>query len=102
MPLFAVLIRHKTLPGKRDEVLKVWKEHMAPAIAANPGHVSYSYCFDDGDPDSIYAFQQYVSAEASREFLKTASYAAYLKDVEPLLSGPPQVTALTPMWTKDA
>jgi hypothetical protein len=31
-----------------------------------------------------------------RHFLKTESYAAYLKDVEPLLSGPPQVTALTP------
>jgi len=34
--------------------------------------------------------------------LKTNSYAAYLKDVEPLLSGPPQVTALTPMWSKGA
>ena len=73
---------------------------MAPAIAANPGHLSYFYCFDNGDPDSIYAFQQYVSAEASQEFLKTDSYAAYLKNVEPLLSGPPQVTSLMPMWSK--
>ncbi len=98
----ALIIRHKTLPGKRDEVFKVWTEHMAPAIAANPGHISYFYCFDNGDPDSIYAFQQYVSAEASQEFLKTDNYAAYLKSVEPLLSGPPQVTSLTPMWSKGA
>ena len=102
MPPIAILIHHKTQPGKKDEVLRVWKKHMAPAVAVNPGHVSYSYCFDNGDPDSIYAFQRYVSVEASQEFLKTESYAAYLKDVEPLLSGPPQVTTLTPMWTKGA
>jgi len=102
MTPFAILIKHKTQPGKRDEVLKVWMEHMAPAIATNPGHLSYTYCFDEGDPDSIYAFQEYASVEASREFLKTESYAAYFKNVEPLLSGPPEITALTPQWSKGA
>lgn len=75
---------------------------MAPAIAANPGHTAYFYCFDNSDPNSICAFQQYSSVEASQDFLKTSTYAAYLKDVEPLLVGPPQVTALTPVWTKTA
>jgi len=73
---------------------------MAPAIAANPGHLAYYYCFDIADPDSILAFQQYQSVEASQEFLKTESYSAYLKEVEPLLMGPPQVEALTPIWSK--
>lgn len=102
MTSFALIIKHKTQPGKRDEVRKVWETHMAPAISANPGHIAYFYCFDTSDLDSIYAFQQYASAEASQDFLKTESYAAYLKEVEPLLSGPPQVTALTPMWSKSA
>lgn len=102
MTSFALIIKHKTRPGKREEVRRVWERHMAPAISANPGHTAYFYCFDDNDPDSIYAFQQYASAEASREFLKTDSYAAYLKDVEPLLAGPAQVTALTPIWSKGA
>lgn len=101
MSSFAVIIKHKTQPGKRDEVQQVWEKHMAPAIAANPGHLAYFYCFDNADPDVICAFQQYSSAEASQAFLQTASYAAYLADVEPLLSGPPQVTALTPMWVKN-
>ena len=96
----ALFIRHKTLPGKRDQVRSVWERHMAPAIAANPGHTAYFYCFDDADPDAICAFQQYASAQAARDFLQTPSYAAYLKDVEPLLSGPPQVTTLTPVWSK--
>ncbi len=75
---------------------------MAPAVAANPAHLAYFYCFDDADEDSICAFQQYASAEAARHFLETESYAAYLRDVEPLLAGPPEVTALTPVWTKGA
>ena len=40
--------------------------------------------------------------EASQEFLQTSGYAAYLKEVEPLLAGLPQVTALTPIWAKSA
>ena len=100
MNSFALIVKHKTQPGKRDEVRKVWEKHMAPAISSNPGHIAYFYCFDNTDPDSICAFQQYTSFEASQEFLKTDSYAAYLKDVEPLLAGAPKVTALTPIGSK--
>lgn len=73
---------------------------MAPAVDGNPGHVAYFYCFDNTDPDAISAFQVYGSAEESQQFLQTDAYAAYLRDVEPLLSGPPLVTSLTPVWAK--
>ncbi|MES2642372.1 MAG: antibiotic biosynthesis monooxygenase [Myxococcota bacterium] len=96
----ALFIKHMTLPGKRDEVRRVWEKHMAPAVSANPSHTAYFYCFDNADPDAICAFQQYASAEAAAEFLKTDSYLAYLQEVEPLLAGPPNVTSLTPMWSK--
>ena len=43
-----------------------------------------------------------VSLEASQEFLQTSGYAAYLREVGPLLAGPSQVTALTPIWSKPA
>lgn len=102
MSQIALFVKHKTLPGKRNEVRKVWEKHMMPAIAANPEHCAYFYCFDNADTDSICAFQLYTGVGASQEFLKTDSYVAYLKEVEPLLSGPPQVTALTTMWSKSA
>lgn len=102
MMAFALIIKHKTLPGRRDEVRGVWERHMMPAIQSNPGHTAYFYCLDNADPDAICAFQQYTNAEAAADFLKTESYAAYLKEVEPLLSGPPQLTALTPIWSKAA
>jgi quinol monooxygenase YgiN len=100
MARIALFIEHKTLPGKRDLVREVWERHMAPAISANPGHTAYFYCFDDADPDAISAFQEYASAEAAQAFLKTESYAAYLREVEGLLSGPPRVTSLSPVWSK--
>ena len=102
MTQLALIIKHKTQPGKRDEIRSVWERHMAPTVSSNPGHVAYFYCFDNADPDAISAFQVYESSEASQEFLTTDGYAAYLKDVESLLSGPPEVVALTPIWTKGA
>ena len=102
MTKVALFIKHQTQPGKRDEVRKVWERHMQPNIASNPGHEAYFYCFDNSDPDSICAFQQYVDLQSSQDFLKTENYAAYLKEVEPLLAGPPQVTSITPVWIKGA
>lgn len=102
MTQLALIIRHQTRPGLRDDVRKVWEAHLGPAVDANPGHLAYFYCFDDTDPDAISAFQVYDSLESSRQFLETDAYAGYLRAVEPLLSGPPQITQLTPVWTKQA
>jgi len=100
MTNLAIMIRHQTKPGARDDVQRVWLRHMAPAVEANPGHVAYFYCLDDADPDAIIAFQVYADADASAAFLKTDAYSAYLAEVEPLLIGPPQVSELTPVWSK--
>lgn len=100
MTQIAVMIRHQTLPGKRNEVRAVWETHMAPAVSSNAGHLAYYYCLDDADPDAISAFQVYESPEASQQFLETEAYRRYVVAVEPLLSGPPQVTSLTPVWQK--
>src|SRR5688572_22528615 len=98
MPV-ALFIRHKTLPGMRESVRHVWERHMAPAIAANPDHLAYFYCFDTVASDAICAFQLYRSQESAQAFLSTPNYEAYLREVEPLLSGPPEVTSLTPIWS---
>lgn len=101
MTSIALIIKHRTMPGKRDAVRAIWEQHMAPAIANNPGHRAYFYCFDNADPNVICAFQHYESVEASQVFLKTESYATYLEAVVPLLAGPPEVMSLTPVWVKD-
>jgi quinol monooxygenase YgiN len=75
MSKVALFVKYKTLPGKRDEVRKVWMRHMQPNIASNPAHEAYFYCFDNNDPDSICAFQHYTDLESAQNFLKTEGYA---------------------------
>ena len=100
MTKVALFVKHRTKPGKREEVRKVWERHMRPNIANNPGHEAYFYCFDSNDADSICAFQLYIDLKSSQDFLRTDSYAVYLKEVEPLLAGPPDVTSLNAVWIK--
>ena len=100
MSQIALIIQHRTLPALGEDVRRVWEAHMAPAIDANPGHLAYFYCLDENDADSITAFQVYDNIESSHEFLQTDAYAGYLREVEPLLSGPPKVTSMKPVWQK--
>lgn len=102
MSKVALFIKHRSLPGKRDEVRGVWERHMRPQIARNKAHDAYFYCYDDNDPDAICVYQQYSDRESSQAFLKNSSYAEYLREVEPLLAGQPEITAATPMWIKGA
>ena len=95
-----LFIVHRALPGRRDDVQRVWETHMRPAVATNPGHLAYAYTFDDADPDVIRVFQHYASREDSAAFLAGTSYAAYARAVEPLLAGAPELHAVTVCWTK--
>ncbi|HEY9556914.1 MAG TPA: antibiotic biosynthesis monooxygenase [Acidimicrobiales bacterium] len=101
MSTHGLFIVHRTQPGRRDDVRAVWNEHMAPAIDANDDHLAYIYSFDQADEDVIRVFQLYASAEAAAAFLETESYERYLAAVEGLLSGPPELYAVTPEWSKN-
>ncbi|WP_200887503.1 putative quinol monooxygenase [Sphingomonas sp. ERG5] len=97
----AVFLQHRTKPGMRAEVQKIWQKHMQPAIDANAAHEVYVYSFG-GDPDRICAFQVYSSAEEASAFLKSRAYLDYEQEVASLLEGPPQVEVLQPQWIKGA
>ena len=96
----ALLVTHRTLPGRREAVAEIWMRHMAPAVQANEDHLAYSYCLSPTDPDGLSAFQVYRSARAAEAFTATDAYAAYEREVRPLLAGSPTVVRLRPVWTK--
>jgi quinol monooxygenase YgiN len=99
MSKHVLFLQHRTKPGARDAVQRVWQKHMQPAIEANAGHEIFVYAFGS-DPDRICAFQVYGSAGEANAFLKTPAYLAYEKAVAPLLEGPPDVEVLHPQWIK--
>lgn len=95
----ALFLTHRTQPGRRDDVERVWRAHMPAAIEANDGHEAYFYCYAD-DPDTIVVFQQYADDAAAQGFLSHPAYLAYLTEVEPLLAGPSQLTRAITRWSK--
>ena len=52
MTKHALFLQHRTKPGERENVQKIWQKHMQPAITENPDHEIYVYSFGD-DPDRI-------------------------------------------------
>ena len=100
MPKTALFIRHQALPGKRDNVCRVWEKHVKPRAAANPGHEAYYFCFDNTDPDVVCVFQLYSSPEAVQAFLGGAWYPDYLKEVGEYVAVPPQITPAKLVWAK--
>jgi quinol monooxygenase YgiN len=97
--MHALLLKHKTLPGKRAEVEEIWREHMISAVDSNKDHLVYVYNFGQDD-DEIWAFQVYQSKEAASEFLSHPTYLKYLEASRPLLAGEPIIEVLDPRWIK--
>src|SRR5699024_9444101 len=53
----ALFLRHPVKPGKRDELVEVWRRHMPEAIEANDGHEAYVYCASHADRDVLVVYQ---------------------------------------------
>jgi quinol monooxygenase YgiN len=100
MSKIALFVRLKALPGKRDEVRRVWEKHLKPNIAENPASEAYFYCYDEDDPDTICAFQQYADRDGPQAFAKAPWYAAYIEEVSPLLAERPEIRTATALWAK--
>jgi quinol monooxygenase YgiN len=96
----ALFIKHKALPGKRNEVRRIWEKHLQNRIAENAAHEAYFYCYDDNDPDTILVCQLYGDRAGAQEFVRAPWYPAYEAEVAPLLTGESEFRSATPMWIK--
>ncbi|WP_338447003.1 antibiotic biosynthesis monooxygenase [Pelagerythrobacter marensis] len=97
--MYGLIIEHRALAGRREDVEAVWAKHMKDAIAGNPGHRVYAYSYGPGE-DRIVAFQVYDTQEQANDFLKHSSYKAYLAESRPLLARDPVITVLDVRWLK--
>ncbi|MGL4460534.1 MAG: putative quinol monooxygenase [Planctomycetia bacterium] len=96
----ALFVRHQALPGKRDDVRRIWEKYVQPRAAVNPGHLAYYFCYDIGDPDVICVFQLYLDETAVTEFLGGEWYPEYLAEVGTAVAAPPQLTRASLVWAK--
>ena len=98
----ATLVRHKTKPGKRDEVRRVWEKYARDYVAGSSGALSVYYCYDDNDPDTIIVFQLAADQASGQDFVKQPWFADYQRETAALLAGPSEVRTATPRYVKGA
>jgi quinol monooxygenase YgiN len=96
----ALFIRHKAKPGKRDEVRRVWEKYARDYVAGSNDQLSYCYCYDDIDPDTVVVFQLAADQTSGQEFVKQPWFADYERETAALLAGPSEFHAATPQWAK--
>ncbi|MDB6070826.1 MAG: Antibiotic biosynthesis monooxygenase [Verrucomicrobiales bacterium] len=102
MPPTALFIEHRTLPGKRGEMVRIWERHVKPRVEGNPAHLFYFFCEDALDPDVVRVFQLYESDEAMSGFLGGEWYQDYLLEVSAVVIAPPRIFPAPLVWSKTA
>jgi quinol monooxygenase YgiN len=100
MKPIALIVRHRTKPGMRREMVNVWEHYIRPHAISNPGHMAYFFCFDTGNETGITAFQIFTDEAAKDAFLTSEWYPEYLEKVSEFIEGPPQIEMSELVWSK--
>lgn len=100
MSRVALIIKTRTQPGKRAEVLRLFEQHLAPRAQANPAQELVAFCDDDSDADTFYLVEIYRDRAAQAANGQAPWFFEYLAAVQPLLAGMPEMVTATPAWAK--
>lgn len=100
MSKVAMVIKTKTQPGKREEVRQLYEKHLAPRAQANAAQELVLWCADEMDADTFYLFEIYSNQAATQANAQSSWFWDYLKEVQPLLAGQPEVALAAPVWAK--
>jgi len=98
----ALFIRATTKPGKRDELRKVFEQHLIPHIEANTGQDFCFYCYGTDDENTVCMFEVLSEPSNLPAVLQSDWFKAYLAAAEPLLAKPTEVITTPPVWAKGA
>jgi quinol monooxygenase YgiN len=96
----AMVIKTTVKDGKREEVLELYKQHLAPRAQTNDEQQVVAWCADQHDPNVFYLFEVYSSPEAMGANAQADWFGQYMAAVGPLLAGEPEVGMAEPMWTE--
>lgn len=97
-----LLVRTRTLPGKRELVRELWEQLLKPRVDEGHGQPVYYFCEDEEDPDAFFLFQIYADKRDYEKAAESQHFADYMQRVGPLLAEPPKVSLARPVWAKHA
>ena len=96
----ALFLTVKTQPGKRDELVALWEEHLRGRAESNDAQVRYVFALDMNDADTIRISEVYATMAAFEANSQEPFFAAYMQAAFPLLAGEPEFHMAIPHWVK--
>lgn len=96
----ALFITTRARPGKREELVRLWEEHLRPRVEDNSHQAVYAYCLDREDPDLIHLFEVYDDASVMGRAAESEWFDAYMRKAAPLMAEPPRIVVADPVWEK--
>jgi quinol monooxygenase YgiN len=100
MSRLAMIVTSKTQPGKRDELFRLYQDHLAPRADQNQSQEVVVWAADQHDPDTFHLFEVYSDAAAMGANATADWFGAYMQAAMPLLAGEPRVSMAEPLWSK--
>ena len=100
MASVATIVSGRTKPGKRDELYKLFEQHLAPRATKNDAQKVVVWMADNNDPQAFHLFEIYHDAAAMEANSKADWFWAYMSQAGPLLDGQPEMKLAAPRWTK--
>jgi quinol monooxygenase YgiN len=96
----ALLVKGRAQPGRRDEVRRLFEQHLAPRAQQNDVQEIVVWCADERDPDAFYLFEVYRDRSSAEANAQEPWFGEYVAAVDPFLVGQPEMIMATPQWRK--
>lgn len=96
----ALFITTRARPGRRDELVRLWEEHLRERVVESEVQEVYAYCLDREDPNLIHLFEIYADSSAMGEAAGSEWFEAYMEKAAPLMAEPPSIVVADPVWEK--
>ena len=96
----ATIVSGRAKVGKRDELYKLFEQHLAPRAAKNDAQQVVVWMADQQDPQAFYLFEIYRVPAAIEANSQADWFWAYMSQAGPLLDGQPEMKLASPRWTK--
>jgi quinol monooxygenase YgiN len=100
MAKLTLILSARTQPGRRDDVRALWDRHLRPRAEGNAAQELYLFCEDERDADAFHLVEVYSDPAAARENAQAPWFAAYMREVGPLMAGRPSMVSARAVWAK--
>ncbi len=94
-----MIIKTTAAPGKRDELFRLYQEHLAPRAEANEGQEVVVWCADQQNPDVFVLFEIYRDADTLGANAGADWFASYMAEAMPLIAAEPEIIMAQPRWS---